>query len=62
MFSYYLIKGLNGSADTDRNGKITIQELFYYVYRNTSQYGLRKQHPVLFGDFDLRLIVGRVNK
>lgn len=62
VFSYYLIKGLNGNADTDRNGKITIQELFYYVYRNTSQYGLKKQHPVLFGDFDLRLIVGRVNK
>ena len=62
VFSYYLINGLKGKADNDKNGKITLQELFYYVYNKTSQYGPKRQHPILFGNFDLRLIVGRVYK
>ena len=63
VFSYYLVKGLKGAADRDSNKTITIQELFYYVYKNTRQYARnagRDQKPVLFGNFDLRLIVGYV--
>lgn len=65
IFSYYLVKGLNGAADRDGNSIITIQELFYYVHNNTlsfSQNVGRSQQPVLFGNFDLRLIVGYVKK
>lgn len=65
IFSYYLVKGLNGAADRDGNSLITIQELFYYVHNNTlsfSQNVGRSQQPVLFGNFDLRLIVGYVKK
>ena len=65
IFSYYLVKGLNGAADRDGNNFITIQELFYYVHNNTlsfSQNVGRSQQPVLFGNFDLRLIVGYVKK
>lgn len=62
-FSYFLIKGLKGEADRDGTGKITIQELFYYVYNHTTSYAKARQTsqtPKLFGNFDLRLIVGRV--
>lgn len=61
LFSYYLIKGLSGEADRNNNGKITIKELYTYVYRNTTDDAARgnsKQTPVLFGNFDLNLIVG----
>lgn len=61
VFSYYLIKGLKGEADRDQNKTITIQELFYYVHRETRKFAQRQgrdQKPVLIGKFDLRLIVG----
>ena len=61
VFSYFLVKGLKGAADRDSNKLITIQELFYYVCRETQQYAKNKgryQKPVLIGKFDLRLIVG----
>jgi hypothetical protein len=61
VFSYFLIKGLKGAADRDQNKTITIQELFYYVHRETRSYAQRQgrdQKPVLIGKFDLRLIVG----
>jgi uncharacterized caspase-like protein len=64
IFTYTLIKGLRGFADKNSNHKITIKELFYYVHDNTkrlaSMSNNHKQTPVLFGDFNLNLIVGRV--
>ena len=66
VFSYYLIKGLKGAADRDHNNLITIQELYYYVYHNTLNFTTddvgRPQKPVLFGNFDLRLVVGYVKR
>lgn len=67
VFTYYLIRGLGGAANRDGNSYITIQELFYYVYKQvmakTSGPGYASvQTPHLFGKFDLRLIVGEVNK
>ena len=64
IFTYTVIKGLSGYADKNNNKKITIKELFYYVYDNTkklaSQANNHLQTPVLFGNFDLNLIVGRI--
>lgn len=63
VFTHYLIEGLSGKANRDRNGYITIQELYYYVYHKvmdkTSEYGT-PQTPQLFGKFDLRLIVANL--
>lgn len=65
VMTHFLIKGLGGEANRDGNGYITIQELYYYVYNKvteeTSNYDTQ-QTPQLFGKFDLRLIVGKVNK
>lgn len=64
VMTHFLIKGLGGEANRDGNGYITIQELYYYVYNKvteeTSHYETQ-QTPQLFGKFDLRLIVGKVN-
>lgn len=63
FFTYYLIKGLEGAANRDGNGYITIQELYYYVYHKvidkSQEYGTQ-QTPQIFGKFDLRLIVAKV--
>lgn len=64
-FSYYLINGLAGYADENKNGNITIRELFKYVKYKTMKFAQKcdsRQTPVLFGNFDMNLIIGRVNK
>ncbi len=36
LFTYWLVQGLKGHADTDRNGNVDIDELYKYVSRNVS--------------------------
>lgn len=63
LFTYYLIKGLGGLANSDDNKFITIKELFYYVYQKTTEWAASSKHsqtPELFGNFDLRLIVANM--
>lgn len=63
VFTYYIMEGLAGAANRDGNKYITIQELFYYVYHNVEETTIKmgqKQTPVLFGKFNLALIVGKL--
>jgi hypothetical protein len=32
LFTYFLVKGLEGEADKNSDGKITVDELYYYAY------------------------------
>lgn len=60
-FSYYLIKGLNGDADSNKDKKVDIKELFLFLNRNVSkdvfQYTKKTQHPIVYGSFDQNLTV-----
>ena len=37
IFTHYLVEGLKGAADADGNGKVTIDELYEYVYKNVER-------------------------
>ena len=53
IFSYYLMKGLEGKADSNKDKKITNGELHVYMDKHVSQKALelgRKQNPDLAGD------------
>jgi len=53
MFSYYLMKGLEGKADENKDRKITNGELIAYLKDNVSQEAFtqnRQQDPMLAGD------------
>ena len=55
IFSYYLMKGLEGKADTDNDKQITNGELLAYMDQNVSQKASelgRQQNPSLAGDPD----------
>ena len=55
MFSYYLMKGLEGKADENEDKKITNGELIAYLKDNVSQEAFtqnRQQDPMLAGDPD----------
>ena len=60
VFSYYLIKGLEGLADTNRDKRISIQELFNYVGDNVRKFTENRQSPTLTGQFDRGKIIGIV--
>lgn len=44
-FTYAILKGMNGEADTDNNKVITLGELFTYVSRLVPQVTNGRQHP-----------------
>ena len=60
-FSYFLLKGLKGEADTDMDKTVTIEELHKYVYFHVKKYTFGKQVPHTFGRFDLDMPVALLN-
>lgn len=61
IFSYYLMKGMEGDADLNKDSKITVAEMQEYLTDMVGRQAMgmnRKQQPQLFGDRD-RVLVGR---
>ena len=59
IFSYYLMKGLEGKADRNKDKQITNGEMLAYMDQNVSQKASelgRQQNPSLAGDHDQVLI------
>ena len=50
MFSYFLMKGMEGLADSNQDNKITAGELHQYVQSNVIQQSSGSQTPELQGD------------
>ncbi|HXH82833.1 MAG TPA: caspase family protein, partial [Candidatus Tectomicrobia bacterium] len=63
LFTYYLIRGLEGLADVDRDGIVALQELYDYLEREVSARSRQvggNQHPVLKGELEGSLPLIRV--
>jgi hypothetical protein len=61
ILSYYLMKGMEGEADTNKDGNITFGEMVNYLVDNVGRQAAmmsRKQEPQLLGD-PSRILVGR---
>jgi len=59
IFSYYLMRGMEGEADANRDGKITVGEMHGYLLEKVNrQAGMmnRRQEPQLIGDANRVLI------
>ncbi len=52
VFTYYLLRGLKGSANVNGDNIITIRELYSYVYAKVREYTTNVQTPVLTGNYD----------
>jgi hypothetical protein len=61
VFTYFLLKGLQGKADTDKDGVITVDEAYGYVSRHVPQATGQEQHPVKKGTVEGRLVLGVIN-
>ncbi|MDC1001769.1 caspase family protein [Alphaproteobacteria bacterium] len=56
MFSYFLMKGMEGEADKNQDNKITAGELHQYVQSNVVQQSSGSQTPELQGDAERVLV------
>jgi helicase len=55
IFSYYLVNGLKGAADLNRDGIVSLQELYEYVEQQVSMKSRSvggNQHPVMKGELE----------
>ncbi len=52
IFTYYLLLGFNGYADSNRDRNISLLELFNYISYQVSNYTKDQQHPIMFGKFN----------
>lgn len=59
VFTHYLVKGLSGEADYNRNGKSTIGELILYLSQEVRRATKNAQCPTAAGKFDPALSIGK---
>ena len=55
IFSYYVMQGLKGAADLNRDGIVSLQELYEYVEQQVSRKSRAvggNQHPVMKGELE----------
>lgn len=60
VFSYFLIKGMQGAADNNMDGIVSIFELYEYTNQKVSKYTAGAQTPVITGAYDRRMPVSVV--
>lgn len=58
VFTYFLLEGLRGNADTDRDGLITVDEVYRYVSNRVPEVTDQAQHPVKKGTVEGQLVLG----
>jgi hypothetical protein len=58
VFTFYLLEGLSGAADADKDGLITVDEIYQYVSVQVPRATGQEQHPVKKGTVEGRLILG----
>jgi hypothetical protein len=51
IFSHFLIRGLKGEADANRDGIVSVVELFDFVKPNVLSHTNRRQTPVMSGSY-----------
>lgn len=57
LFTNFLMSGIRGKADSNRDRKISARELFNYVSSNVASSSGNRQHPVMWGKFDNNMTV-----
>jgi uncharacterized caspase-like protein len=60
-FTYYLVKGLKGPADKNKDKTITVSEMYYYTRDNLKLETQDKQIPIIFGNFDKNMPILYLN-
>ena len=59
VFTYFMLKGLMGEADTSRNGEVSLGELTLYLSQEVRRATMNAQSPTVAGKFDPAMSIGR---
>jgi uncharacterized caspase-like protein len=62
LFTYFLLAGLKGAADTNKDRAITARELFDFVNPKVKEKSEGSQVPVMWGKFDENMVILRWEK
>jgi Caspase domain len=65
IFTYYLVQGLKGAADLNRDGIVSLQELYEYIELQVSRKSRAvggNQHPVMKGELEGVLPLVKVSR
>lgn len=62
LFTRFLVRGLGGGADKNRDRIVTAKELYDFVHNGVTKATGNKQHPVMWGRFDNAMTVLNWNK
>jgi hypothetical protein len=65
LFTYYLVRGLQGYADLNRDGIVSLQELYEYLTQEVSRKSRAvggNQHPMLKGELEGALPLTKASK
>ena len=57
VFSHFLIRGLKGEADKNKDKIVSVQELYDFIYDNVRTYTGNRQSPVIKGTYDPKMPV-----
>lgn len=60
-FTYYLVKGLKGNADKNKDNIITVSEMYFYTKEHVKLETQNKQVPIIFGNFDKNMPILYLN-
>jgi hypothetical protein len=60
VFTYYLLEGLRGKADLDRDSMVTVDEAYRYVYEQVPKATGQEQHPVKKGSVEGSVVLSIV--
>ena len=60
IFSHYLIRGLKGEADKNKNKIVTVKELHDFVQKSVKDYTAGAQNPTISGNYDPNMPIGVV--
>lgn len=60
VFSHFLIRGLEGEADRNKDKVVTVSELFEFISTNVKSYTSNRQSPIMRGIFDKDMTVSVV--
>jgi hypothetical protein len=62
VFSHYLLRGLKGESDSNKDKVVSVVELFDYVDNNVKNFTQGKQNPVISGNYDEALPIAVVRE
>jgi uncharacterized caspase-like protein len=62
VFSHFLIRGLKGEADVNKDKIVSVEELFNFIYSKVRDYTGNRQSPVIKGNYDPKMPVSGVQR